>query len=107
MEVVEDDYKVPLGTSPSGSRVYPPLSRLSARIGRGFETAHKAQITPILFKIEPFCALRYSETSAAQLKCRDSHVLNYPNSHRKRPNGSRNPLLAPQLPFYSGDLRFA
>ena len=34
MVVVEDDYKVPLGTSPSGSPVCPPLSRLSARFGR-------------------------------------------------------------------------
>ena len=57
----------------------------------------------IMFKIEPFCALRYSETSTVQPKRRDFKVLNHPNSRQKRPNGSRNPLLAHLLPSYSCD----
>ena len=56
---------------------------------------------------DPFCALRYSETSNLQPKSRDSNVLNAPNSHQKRPNGSRNPLVAHQLRPSSYEMRFA
>ena len=48
----------------------------------------------------------YSETSTVQPKRRDFNGLNHPNSHQKRPNGSRNPLLAHLLPSYSCDFLF-